>query len=78
MSTGEHIDLGHRLDKCIFIPPEEYADLIKQLEEARDGDALLKEHDSPDYTESVWFERGWQSAMDVAIQLIAQKANPPF
>lgn len=70
-NTGEPIDLGHRLEKCIFVSPGEYADLIEELEALRDYGGMEEMAD-----EDPWKE-GYQEAMNAAIKLVAQRANPP-
>lgn len=69
LMTGELIDgLGSRMKKCIFVKPEEYADLIEELEALRDNPGTRCEGDE---------QNCYARAMNDAIQLVAARANPP-
>jgi hypothetical protein len=78
LKTGEIIELGRRLNKCIFVKPEEYADLIEELEVSRDNPkeffkmASMMAHN----IENEDYIRGWKEALSFALQLVIQRANP--
>lgn len=77
--TGEVIELGRRLKKCIFVRPEEYADLIEQLELARDELNEMDNERVKEYAKSsngIAYAEGWKDALNIALQLVALKANP--
>jgi hypothetical protein len=78
LKTGELIELGSRLSKCIFVRPEEYADLIEELEAIRDNgdptDTDTYEHlTRPE--QQIW-DKAWETALDLAVRLVASRANP--
>jgi hypothetical protein len=80
LRTGEVIELGQRIGKCIFVKPEEYADLIEELEIMRDNYeqfSKMSTNDIPHGNDPA-FLNGWQRGINYALQLIAQRANPPI
>jgi hypothetical protein len=77
LKTGEVIELGQRMNKCIFVKPEEYADLIEELEAMRDDPRSVPEAlEELDSRDDDWM-MGFAKAMDLAVRLVAQRANPP-
>ena len=80
LNTGGVIDadeMGGRVENCIFVPPKDYLELIEELEAMRDNPLsvpeAVKELESRD---DDWM-RGWAKALDLALRLVAQRANPP-
>jgi len=80
LNTGAVLDgdeMGGRVENCIFVAPKDYLELIEELEALRDNSPV-----TPDFTNSTnnspqgWTE-GYKQAMDHALRLVAQRANPP-
>ncbi len=53
--------------------PEEFADLIKSLEEARDGPG--PEDIQEKWNMDQWYD-GWERGLDLAIKLIQDRVKP--
>lgn len=80
LMTGEHIELGQRLEKCIFVKPEEYLELIEELESMYDMPENLLGMSSGNNVEdskNPVYIRGLKTGISYAMQLVAQRANPP-
>jgi hypothetical protein len=82
LGTGLPIDLGERVTpRCIFVKPEEYLELIEELEALGNANPYIRANDEicPDdvpCAEKHW-EEGYKKAMEDAVKLIAQRASPP-
>ena len=80
LKTNQLLELGNtRLEKCIFVPPKEYLELIEELEAIRDNGLPwdADDYNNMDKVEQQTWDRAWESAINASLQLIAQRANPP-
>lgn len=76
LKTKEPIDLAEPLERCIFVEPREFLNLLEELEALRDY-IKYPDNDTEIEAEKEIWEEGYREGMNAAIKLVAMRASPP-